>query len=84
MRKERRVCGGEETDGNLLSSMAVASALEQRIYFNFFACFGNIHFAELLINIKILEMNGGKLKINLPGNKVVIMPVGFELKASKC
>lgn len=29
-------------------------------------------------------MNGGKLKINLPGNNIVIMPVGFELKASKC
>lgn len=64
--------------------MAAASALEQCIYFNFFAYPWNIHFAELFINIKILEMKGGKLKINLPANNIVIMPVGFELKASKC
>jgi len=64
--------------------MAAASALEQRIYLNFFAYAGNICFAEVCINIKILGMNGGKLKTNLSGNNIVIMPLRFELKAPKC
>lgn len=53
MRKERQICAGEDTDGNLPLSVAAASALEQCICFTFFSYAGNVLFAELFINIKI-------------------------------